>query len=239
MQAPSCGPKSIDCQAPLSANFSCAIGEFVQCPGSSDRCTGNQCCPDGSTCPSAPLAVAEGCGPKKATCEMLEWNVNLRVRGIVFANVPEDAKEEVTILAKEALAHAGTVPSGNVGVSLKAGSLIVNAKIGAPGGWSQKRLDNSVTSNILSEETRIGMEELLADVDGLKQASSGDEMVFEQIKAERADEVTSTTPSPSATTSFRGAETESTTTGVQSEVASSAAPLSLLPALLVTFITMC
>jgi len=32
---------------------SCRVGESVVCPGSLRHCAGNQCCPDGSTCPSA------------------------------------------------------------------------------------------------------------------------------------------------------------------------------------------
>merc|ERR1719207_60905 len=62
----------------------CCEGTFTY---RNDKCTGNQCCPDGSTCPSAPDAIAEGCGPKKSTCELLAWNVKLIVTSIVFANV--------------------------------------------------------------------------------------------------------------------------------------------------------
>merc|ERR1719428_2069257 len=99
MQVPSCEPKTVDCQAPLSEDATCAIGEYVFCPGTTDRCFGNQCCPDGSTCPSAPDAIAEGCGPKKASCELLEWKVKFRVTSILFMNVSSDTKDIVETLS--------------------------------------------------------------------------------------------------------------------------------------------
>lgn len=37
----------------FSGNASCKVGDNVKCPGSSVGCSGNQCCQDGSVCPSA------------------------------------------------------------------------------------------------------------------------------------------------------------------------------------------
>jgi hypothetical protein len=321
---PSCGNKTVDCQAPLSEDARCAIGEFVFCPATdsdnailssapakqcsahpkcvelgiegnccsredgvmleccdavytyrNDKCTGNQCCPDGSTCPSAPDAIAEGCGPKKATCELLEWNVKLRVSSIIFANVDDDTKETLEILTQETVAAKAGLEGKYVNVTTSAAEsesgsgrrlaedgIVVNAKISAPGGWSQKKLDNTVESNVLSEGLRRDMEEMLLELDGLKEASSGD-MTFEEVKGER-DEPSdgsstpspessgsstpspessgSSTPSPSmVSTSLRGGDAASSTTleGDLGEEASSATTWSFLPALAVGIISMC
>eukprot|EP00435_Cladocopium_sp_Y103_P071507 s17_g37.t1 len=42
----------------------CSIGAAVSCP-KGGSCQGNQCCPDGSTCPSADASF-KGCGDVKA-----------------------------------------------------------------------------------------------------------------------------------------------------------------------------
>merc|ERR1711904_710546 len=254
MQVPECGKKSVDCQAVLSDGFNCAIGEFVLCPGSDSKCHGNQCCPDGSTCPSAPAAIAEGCGPKKATCELLSWDVQLRVTSVVFAKVDNDTKEEVSMLSQQAMASAGGVDPNNVGIDLSEGSLIITAKVTPPGGWSQRKFDDSVKTNLLSEERRIEMERMLIETDGLKEASEGD-MVFEAIKGERSDAEQSTTAAPQSngnfgkagtegsvpSTSFRGSEMESSTMAPVEgdEVTSSAASWSLLLALVMPLVVVC
>jgi len=237
-QAPSCGPKSVDCQASLSADSTCAIGEYTLCPGTTDKCFGNQCCPDGSTCPSAPAAIAKDCGPKKATCELLEWDVKLRVTSVVFANVDSTTKDETATLAKHALANAAAVPSDSVTVELEAGSLIINAKVSAPGGRSQEKHDRMVKAKIVSESMRLEMEEMFAESDGLLEASQGD-MVFEQMKGQRVDTAASTTAAPKSSggssTSLRVGEVDSTSVdsaseaGAGTEMASSATIWSLVP----------
>jgi len=46
----------------------CKVDAVVDCPGTTDQCAGPQCCPDGSTCPSAPDTF-HGCPhPKKVDC---------------------------------------------------------------------------------------------------------------------------------------------------------------------------
>merc|ERR1712224_997767 len=184
----------------------------------------------------APAAIAEGCGPKKATCELLSWDVQLRVTSVVFAKVDNDTKEEVSMLSQQAMASAGGVDPNNVGIDLSEGSLIITAKVTPPGGWSQRKFDDSVKTNLLSEERRIEMERMLIETDGLKEASEGD-MVFEAIKGERSDAEESTTAAPhsggvqstsfrgsSEAESFRGSEPESSTMapGAGGEVTSSA-----------------
>lgn len=250
VQVPNCGEKRVDCQAVFdSADSTCAIGEFVFCPGSDSKCHGNQCCPDGSTCPSAPAAIAEGCGPKKKTCELLSWDVKLRVTSVVFAKVDDDTKEEVSVMSQAAFANTGGVDPSNVGIDLSSGSLIITAKVTPPGGWSQRKFDDSVQTNLLSEETRLEMEEMLVETDGLKAASEGD-MEFEAIKGERSDAAESTTATPQTdagtqapsgvqSTSLRGSDTETPNTalGAQSEVSSSAAPRSLLFALAIPLVS--
>jgi len=284
--------KSVDCQAPLGAGFSCAIGEFVFCPASdadiaalssapakecsahdkcgelsgeccptaegvyldccdgtytyrNEKCTGNQCCPDGSTCPSAPAPEAEGCGPKKATCELLDWTVKLRVTSIVFANVDEDTIDTVEVLTEEFIkakvgtdkvevttSGAGETPSGRLRKLAEEG-MVVTAKVSAPGGWSQKKFDSTMESNVLSDETTGEMEEMLSEMDGLQEASSGD-MTFQKIEAEKEEPPeTSSTLSPSeaptgATISPGGGDT--TTESLDTET-SSANAFHFLPTL--------
>lgn len=47
----------------------CSPGDAVTCPGQSDAvCSGNQCCPDGSTCPSADHSFAGCQSPKTLDC---------------------------------------------------------------------------------------------------------------------------------------------------------------------------
>merc|ERR1711937_776205 len=272
MQVPSCEPKTVDCQAPLSEDATCAIGEYVFCPGTTDRCFGNQCCPDGSTCPSAPDAIAEGCGPKKASCELLEWNVKLRVTSIIFAKVANDTKDLVDTLCTEAIAakagldanyvtcfsSEGEASTGNVTRSVPAqrrlaqAGMTLNAKVTAPGGWSQKKLDSAVESKVLSEDFSSEMQEMLTEIDGLQEASSGD-MAFEQIEAERSEVPSSSTPSPQSndwpstpspqsndsptkspnvqSTSLRGGDAKNDAGEQGGEVTSLAAPYSTLPPL--------
>lgn len=45
----------------------CKVGDHVFCPGASYKCTGAQCCQDGTTCPSAPKQF-KGC-PKGKTVD--------------------------------------------------------------------------------------------------------------------------------------------------------------------------
>merc|ERR1712118_578054 len=248
-QAQGCNLKKYDCTAFLPANWTCRESEEVFCPGTDITCSGDTCCPDGSTCPSAPAAIAEGCGPKKKTCELLSWDVKLRVTSVGFAKVDDDTKEEVSVLSQEAFANTGGVDPSNVGIDLSSGSLIITAKVTPPGGWSQRKFDDSVQTNLLSEETRLEMEEMLVETDGLKAASEGD-MVFEAIKGERSDAAESTTATPQTdagtqapsgvqSTSLRGSDTEATNTalGAQSEVSSSAASWSLLFALAIPLVS--
>merc|ERR1712118_439640 len=94
------------------------------------------------------------------------------------------------------------------------------AKVTPPGGWSQRKFDDSVKTNLLSEERRLEMERMLIETDGLKEASEGD-MVFEAMKGERSDAAESPTATPQTdagtqapsgvqSTSLRGSDTEAT-----------------------------
>merc|ERR1711957_1033906 len=54
--------------APPSPQGPCNVGDAVSCPGDSNgNCAGNQCCMDGSTCPSANNDFA-GCSGKTEDC---------------------------------------------------------------------------------------------------------------------------------------------------------------------------
>jgi len=304
-QASQCGPKSVDCQAPLSAEFTCAIGEFVFCPASdadmaslsstpkkecsahskcaglsldgaccptaegvfldccdgaytyqSAKCTGNQCCPDGSTCPSAPAAEAEGCGPKKATCGLLSWTLKLRVTSILCSKVSEDTNELVEALTGEFIAAKMGTDSTKINVTSCAGGegsqrrlaeegMVVTAKVDAPGGWSQKKFDSSVESGLLSDDASTEMEEMLSEVDGLQEASSGD-MEFKKIEAEREEpEEASSTPSPSdsatqaPSTSLRASGGSDADSDPVAKEASSASTFCFLPALALVLVSTC
>merc|ERR1719159_1907124 len=144
------------------------------------------------------------------------------------------------MMSQQAMANAAGVD--NVDIDLTAGSLIITAKVTAPGGWSQRKFDDSVKTNLLSEERRQEMELMLIETDGLKEASEGD-MVFEAIKGERSDAEENTTAAPQSndkvgteapggvqSTSLRGSEPESPTTAPDAgnEVTSSAVSWSLL-----------
>lgn len=53
---------------PSPSPATCAVGDVVSCPDSAAGCAGDQCCPDGSTCPSA-HSTFSGCSkPKSEDC---------------------------------------------------------------------------------------------------------------------------------------------------------------------------
>jgi len=55
----------VDRQQQPSVDNICSVGQGVSCPGDDDvRCSGNQCCPDGSACPSAEASFS-GCAKEK------------------------------------------------------------------------------------------------------------------------------------------------------------------------------
>merc|ERR550525_2058280 len=53
---------------PMPSPQHCGVGDSIKCPGSSAMCAGNQCCPDGSTCPSVTLASLAVASPRKEDC---------------------------------------------------------------------------------------------------------------------------------------------------------------------------
>lgn len=65
---PSPGPSP----PPPTPTPGCKVGDMVQCPGNTASCAGNQCCPDGSTCPSAAKDFAGCPAPKKKDCTTSE-----------------------------------------------------------------------------------------------------------------------------------------------------------------------
>merc|ERR1711904_237022 len=235
-----------------------AEGVFLDCcegayTYQSEKCTGNQCCPDGSTCPSAPAAEAEGCGPKKATCELLDWTLKLRVTSILCAKVSNDTIDVVDALTEEVIAAKVGTDANQIKVtSCAAGDnaqrrlaeegMVVTAKVSAPGGWSQKKFDSAIESNLLSEDATLEMEEMFSELDGLQEASSGD-MEFQKIEAERDEPPEgSSTPSPSdsatrsPTTSLRGGggDSESSDSGMET---SSASTFRFLPAIAIILVS--
>merc|ERR1719453_2163012 len=93
---------------------------------------------------------------------------------------------------------------------------------------------------MLSEETTGEMEEMLSEIDGLQEASSGD-MVFQKVEAEKDDPPeTTSTQSPidsssdssnqAPTTSLRGSDASITESLAGTEVTSSASTFCFLPA---------
>jgi hypothetical protein len=69
MPSPTPGPAPPPTPALRPEGF-CNSGDMVICPGSPDHivCGGNQCCPDGSTCPSAEHSFAGCQSPKTLDC---------------------------------------------------------------------------------------------------------------------------------------------------------------------------
>ncbi|CAK9015922.1 3(4)-beta-glucanase AFUA_2G14360 (Mixed-linked glucanase AFUA_2G14360) [Durusdinium trenchii] len=54
--------------ADTATTIACKVGDTVTCPNSTAECAGNQCCPNGDTCPSASSNFT-GCSKKRlATC---------------------------------------------------------------------------------------------------------------------------------------------------------------------------
>jgi hypothetical protein len=177
--------------------------------------------------------------------------VSFRVTSIVFDAVDDDTKELVCLLAKETLAGKAAIGSENVNCTSKAGSMIVETEVNAPGGWSQKKLDSAVQSRMLSEDTRVEMEEMLSEVDGLQEASDG-EMVFEEVQGARSDIEDATTtaspqsngngasPTPSGSSSPSPSPSTPASPGTEGDEgteASVAAPFSLLPSLVLTLVS--
>jgi len=60
--------KSIWREPPTPPGSVCSVGDSVSCPDSVLRCAGNQCCQDGSTCPSADSSFSECPAPKTFDC---------------------------------------------------------------------------------------------------------------------------------------------------------------------------
>merc|ERR1712203_1134646 len=62
--SPTPTPTPTPSPVPTPSPGSCDVGDTVSCPGSGAACAGSQCCPDGSTCPSA-AADFSGCPKSK------------------------------------------------------------------------------------------------------------------------------------------------------------------------------
>jgi len=178
--------------------------------------------------------------------------VKLRVTSIIFAKVDDDTKDIVETLAVETIAAKAGMDTKYVSVTASSTSgrlrrltgtseagMTLNAKVGAPGGWSQKKLDSTVESSILSEDLRLEMQEMMVELDGLQEASSG-EMAFEEIEAQRDEPEGTTTLSPpvsdsstqlpkAQSTSFRGGDV----VNLAGDELSSANTYSFLPVLIV------
>jgi len=68
-----CNPKSAQKymygDSPGAAAERCQVGDHVNCPGGEAQCAGNQCCPDGSVCPSAEASFTDPIGCAKGKVE--------------------------------------------------------------------------------------------------------------------------------------------------------------------------
>jgi hypothetical protein len=194
--------KKMDCAAYFSEDgVQCAIGEHVPCPNDPVMCQTDQCCPDGTTCPSAPSEVASGC-PKGRTfsCELFGWDVSLRVRGVDFSAVTPEAKAEFMARAQNTYAWNTRMSMANVKTSVREGSIILDATLPGNPGWSQKKTDMAVESGIKGPGTRLEIIDMVADIPGIILASSSN-LLVEEANAGRVDQPTKTptkdlTPAP-------------------------------------------
>jgi len=184
---------------------------------------------------------------------LLAWTLKLRVTRILCSKVSDDTNELVEALTGEFIAAKVGMDAQKIKVtSCAAGDgaqrrllaeegMVVTANISAPGGWSQKKFDSSIESSLLSEDASFEMEEMLSEVDGLQEASSGD-MEFKKIEAEREEpEEASSTPSPfdsptqAPTTSLRGGDARSSDSpGIET---SSSSSFHFLPAIIVILVS--
>eukprot|EP00441_Pelagodinium_beii_P022905 CAMPEP_0197670690 /NCGR_PEP_ID=MMETSP1338-20131121/75077_1 /TAXON_ID=43686 ORGANISM="Pelagodinium beii, Strain RCC1491" /NCGR_SAMPLE_ID=MMETSP1338 /ASSEMBLY_ACC=CAM_ASM_000754 /LENGTH=377 /DNA_ID=CAMNT_0043250459 /DNA_START=46 /DNA_END=1179 /DNA_ORIENTATION=+ len=55
-------------KAPAAKSVRCSVGDTVDCPDGKESCAGNQCCSDGSTCPSADASFKECADAKSDDC---------------------------------------------------------------------------------------------------------------------------------------------------------------------------
>eukprot|EP00448_Togula_jolla_P020081 CAMPEP_0170587580 /NCGR_PEP_ID=MMETSP0224-20130122/10359_1 /TAXON_ID=285029 /ORGANISM="Togula jolla, Strain CCCM 725" /LENGTH=1310 /DNA_ID=CAMNT_0010911213 /DNA_START=18 /DNA_END=3950 /DNA_ORIENTATION=+ len=191
LQVPGCGPKIQDCDAILPEGETCAIGEFVQCPNSAVKCHGDQCCPDQSTCPSAPSAIAPGCLPKKSSCALLGWNVSLRVQQVVFPNVTKATHEEVRDFTIAVYSTETNTAGSSVHVDCREGSFIVDGILAGSGGRSQMAFDGTVEDLLLTPEIEADMSSLLLETTGLEEAASGEMIPGSLLSSRAAAEVVS------------------------------------------------
>jgi len=194
--------KRVDCNAYFKpGGVQCAVGEHVPCPGHTAMCQTDQCCPDGSTCPSAPSAHAAGCPKaKNYSCELFGWDVSVRVSGVVFDSVDEDTKAELMARVQSTYAWNTRMAVQNIQTSVKAGSIIVNAKLPGNPGWSQDKTDRAITSGVLSEGTQVEVVEIVEGIPSIDLAASGT-IAVGAISAAREDQPTPTptrelTPAP-------------------------------------------
>merc|ERR1719335_994707 len=178
----------------------------------------------------------------------------LRVTSIIFDKVDDDTKDTVETLSKETIAAKAGLDAQHVSVTSSAGDasgstrrlreagMTLNAEVSAPGGWSQKKLDSIVESSILSENLRLELQEMMSEIDGLQEASSG-EMALGQIEGGRAELEASSTQTPESSdsstqtpsaksTSLRGGDLQNLA-GQDSEITSTAATCCFVPALVI------
>merc|ERR1712070_757579 len=64
--APTPMPMPMPTPTPSPQPGSCNVGDSVPCPDGITLCAGSQCCPDGSTCPSADNSFT-GCAQGKSS----------------------------------------------------------------------------------------------------------------------------------------------------------------------------
>jgi len=67
--------KSVWREPPTPPDAPCSVGDNVSCPKSILRCAGNECCYDGSTCPSADSTFSECAAPKTIDCTQATFSV--------------------------------------------------------------------------------------------------------------------------------------------------------------------
>lgn len=109
----------------------CNVGDVVNCPGSSVKCAGSQCCPDGSTCPSASIDFKACLQGKTVDCTQQVQHCNV---GDV---VPCPGGKTGNCMGDQCCQDGSTCPSADVDFKGCAKPKTVDCTAALSGSWNR------------------------------------------------------------------------------------------------------